>query len=111
MQHQYERGQGLVEYALILVMVAIVVISILGLLGPSVGNIFSDLTDVLAEPPTFAELGAAVTGCVTHNGARNALMSKVSNEDVAGFRQGLADHASQIDAGCYTQLSVMAARM
>jgi pilus assembly protein Flp/PilA len=38
-----ERGQGLVEYALILVMVAIVVIVILALLGPAVGNIFSNL--------------------------------------------------------------------
>jgi pilus assembly protein Flp/PilA len=38
-----ERGQGLVEYALILVLVAIVVIVILALLGPAVGQIFSNL--------------------------------------------------------------------
>jgi pilus assembly protein Flp/PilA len=36
-------GQGLVEYALILVMVAIVVIVILALLGPAIGNVFSNL--------------------------------------------------------------------
>ncbi len=36
-----EEGQGLVEYALILVLVAIVVIAILLLLGPVVGNVFS----------------------------------------------------------------------
>ncbi len=36
-----EEGQGLVEYALILVLVAIVVIAILVLLGPIVGNVFS----------------------------------------------------------------------
>jgi pilus assembly protein Flp/PilA len=36
-----EKGQGLVEYALILVLVAIVVIAILLLLGPTVGNVFS----------------------------------------------------------------------
>jgi pilus assembly protein Flp/PilA len=36
-----EKGQGLVEYALILVLVAIVVIAILLLLGPAVGNVFS----------------------------------------------------------------------
>ncbi|MBI5876520.1 MAG: Flp family type IVb pilin [Chloroflexi bacterium] len=35
------RGQGLVEYALILVLVAVVVIAILTLLGPAVGNVFS----------------------------------------------------------------------
>ncbi len=33
-----EKGQGLVEYALILVLVAIVVIVILALLGPAIGN-------------------------------------------------------------------------
>jgi pilus assembly protein Flp/PilA len=38
-----EKGQGLVEYALILVFVAVVVIIILALLGPAVGNIFSNL--------------------------------------------------------------------
>jgi pilus assembly protein Flp/PilA len=39
-----ERGQGLVEYALILVLVAVVVIVILALLGPAIGNIFSNIT-------------------------------------------------------------------
>lgn len=38
-----EEGQGLVEYALILVMVAIVVIVALALVGPSVGNMFSNV--------------------------------------------------------------------
>ena len=40
---QMEGGQGLVEYALILVMVAIVVIISLALLGPGVGNMFSTI--------------------------------------------------------------------
>lgn len=38
-----EKGQGLVEYALILVLVAIVVIAALTLLGPLVADIFSDI--------------------------------------------------------------------
>jgi pilus assembly protein Flp/PilA len=42
-----EEGQGLVEYALILVLVAIVVIAILLLLGPVVGNVFSNLVSNL----------------------------------------------------------------
>ena len=42
-----EEGQGLVEYALILVLVAIVVIAILMLVGPQVANIFSQLTNGL----------------------------------------------------------------
>lgn len=39
-----ERGQGLVEYALILVLVAVVVIAILLVLGPVIGNAFSTIT-------------------------------------------------------------------
>ena len=42
-----EEGQGLVEYALILVLVAVVVIVILTLLGPAIGNIFSNIINGL----------------------------------------------------------------
>jgi pilus assembly protein Flp/PilA len=42
-----EKGQGLVEYALILVLVAIVVIAILMLLGPIIGNVFSNIVNAL----------------------------------------------------------------
>jgi pilus assembly protein Flp/PilA len=38
-----EKGQGLVEYALILVLVAVVVIVVLSLLGPAIGNVFSTI--------------------------------------------------------------------
>ncbi len=41
------KGQGLVEYALILVLVAIAVILILQLLGPAIGNIFSNIVTAL----------------------------------------------------------------
>jgi len=37
------KGQGLVEYALILVLVAVVVIAVLLLLGPQIGNVFSTI--------------------------------------------------------------------
>ena len=40
-----EEGQGLVEYALILVLVAVVVIDILVLLGPVIGNVFSEIIE------------------------------------------------------------------
>ncbi len=38
-----EAGQGLVEYALILVFVVLVVIVLLVLLGPAVGNMYSNI--------------------------------------------------------------------
>jgi len=43
-----EEGQGLVEYALILVLIAIVVIVVLGLLGTQVSNIFSQIRSGLS---------------------------------------------------------------
>ena len=44
-----EKGQGLVEYALILVLVAIVVIAILLILGPVVGNVFSNIVYIMTH--------------------------------------------------------------
>ncbi len=38
-----ELGQGLIEYALIIFLVAIVVIAILLLLGPQIGAVFSQI--------------------------------------------------------------------
>jgi pilus assembly protein Flp/PilA len=43
-----EKGQGLVEYALILVLVAIVVIAALMILGPIIGNTFSTINHSLS---------------------------------------------------------------
>ncbi len=39
----FRKGQGLVEYALILVLIAIVVIAVLALMGPQIGQIFSNI--------------------------------------------------------------------
>ena len=44
-----ERGQGMVEYALILVMIAIVVIVILQVVGSQVNNVFSNVSNGLAQ--------------------------------------------------------------
>jgi len=40
-------GQGLVEYALIMMLVAIVVVAVLSLVGPAVGNMFSTVMSSL----------------------------------------------------------------
>ena len=39
-----QRGQGLLEYALIITLVAIIVLVILALLGPAIGSLFSNTT-------------------------------------------------------------------
>ncbi len=41
------RGQGLVEYALIIALVAVVVIGTLILLGPQMQSIFQNITTIL----------------------------------------------------------------
>lgn len=45
--HRNTAGQGLVEYALILVLVALVVLVILALLGSTIGNVFSNIITLL----------------------------------------------------------------
>ncbi|HUY77305.1 MAG TPA: Flp family type IVb pilin, partial [Ktedonobacterales bacterium] len=42
--HRFERGQTLVEYALIIALVAIVVIAALVLLGPTIADTFNNIT-------------------------------------------------------------------
>lgn len=42
-----EKGQGLVEYAIIIALVAIVVIAVMRLLGPKIGNTFSTINSSL----------------------------------------------------------------
>ena len=45
-----EKGQTLVEYALLLVLIAIVVIAMLGSLGKTTNNVFSMINSSLAAP-------------------------------------------------------------
>jgi pilus assembly protein Flp/PilA len=44
---QDEEGQGMVEYALILVLIAVVVIVILQIVGKQVNNVFSNISSGL----------------------------------------------------------------
>jgi len=39
------KGQGMVEYGLILMLIAIIVIIVLALLGPAIGNMFSEVVN------------------------------------------------------------------
>jgi len=42
-----EKGQGLVEYAIILALIAIVVIAVMTILGKKVNNTFSQISNAL----------------------------------------------------------------
>jgi pilus assembly protein Flp/PilA len=46
-QRHLEKAQGLVEYAMILVLVAVVVIAVLQIIGPTIGNVFSEIIEDL----------------------------------------------------------------
>jgi pilus assembly protein Flp/PilA len=50
-----EEGQGLVEYALILVLVAVVVIAILLVLGPAVQNVYCEVAEALQPGSCVAQ--------------------------------------------------------
>jgi pilus assembly protein Flp/PilA len=44
----HERGQGLVEYALLIVLIAIIAIVTFFVLGPAIGNAFSRINSQLS---------------------------------------------------------------
>jgi pilus assembly protein Flp/PilA len=44
-----EEGQGLVEYALILVFVAVVIILLLTILGPGIRNVYQNIINAMQE--------------------------------------------------------------
>ncbi|MFP4344483.1 MAG: hypothetical protein ACLFU8_07315 [Anaerolineales bacterium] len=57
-----QKGQGLVEYALILVLVAVVVLVVLALLGDQVNMIFARITLELQYPGEFGGDPVSVSG-------------------------------------------------
>ncbi len=82
-----ERGQGLIEYALILVLVAVVVIAILGLLGPSLAAIMGDISCMVSHGnrlPQYREVGYTYDVKMLWVERRNELVGTRSLVDVSG---------------------------
>jgi pilus assembly protein Flp/PilA len=44
-----EHGQGMVEYAFLLLLIALIVIAVLLIFGPAIGNVFSNLNNSLSS--------------------------------------------------------------
>lgn len=44
-----EEGQGLVEYALIILFIAIVVVAVLIIFGPAIGDLYSSIVGMFPE--------------------------------------------------------------
>jgi pilus assembly protein Flp/PilA len=45
--HPEKDGQGIIEYALIMIFVAVVVIIIMVFIGPSMGNVYSNIISAI----------------------------------------------------------------
>lgn len=79
-----QKGQGLVEYALILTLVAIVVIAAAMMLGPQIGNIFSNVNSSLSTISSSSSGGAASSTAVpTEDPACAALAAAKDNTNTA----------------------------
>jgi pilus assembly protein Flp/PilA len=79
-----EEGQGLVEYALILVLVAIVVIAVLLLLGPAINQAFCRVANTL-KPGTcgvIQSIGVSKTTGATTNLTITVVVSEAANVTV-----------------------------
>jgi pilus assembly protein Flp/PilA len=55
-------GQGLVEYAIILALVAIVVIAVVTVLGPTIGNTFTSINNSLDSGGLLGGGGGQISG-------------------------------------------------
>jgi len=80
------KGQGLVEYALILVMVSVVVMAVLTLLGPQVGNVFSTVIAGLggttnSAPAAAPGGGATITSAQFHLRGGNNVVLRVETSE------------------------------
>jgi pilus assembly protein Flp/PilA len=82
---QLEKGQGLVEYALILVLVAVVVIAVLSLMGPSIGNIFSTVQTALIRDQYCQEEVGLTTWYVRRNDGYGYYSYQYSSYTDPGF--------------------------
>ena len=71
-QRNHEKGQGLVEYALILVLLAFIVLAAMRLLAPIIGDVFSQISSPLSgeaggPPPVLATATPTWTTCASEN--------------------------------------------
>jgi pilus assembly protein Flp/PilA len=68
-----QEGQGLVEYALILVLVAIVVIATLMVLGPKIGNVFTAINNSLSAASLGGSGGVTQYNSINYPIEQNAI--------------------------------------
>lgn len=72
------RGQGLVEYALLLVLVAIVVLTVLALMGPRVQSIFCQITGSLGQTISHDLCDVVTITQATYSAGNQTLLLKAT---------------------------------
>lgn len=87
---QREEGQGLVEYALLLVLVAIVIIAVLTLLGSQVMVVFAKITAGLnGQVITGQGIEAVITGHDSNiKSGTGGCQGTISNVSIVGLEDG-----------------------
>mgnify|MGYP006289913313 CR=1 FL=1 len=75
-----ETGQGLVEYALIIVLVAVVAIVALGALGPETGEVFSKIASTLNFSGPLVSVSAERSG---HDNGNSVVVSVAVSESTS----------------------------
>jgi len=96
-----DRGQGLVEYALILVLVAIVVIAILLMLGPVVGSVFSNVVQHLG----FMDSGVIANVDAVRQNA-NTVQVNVTVTTPTDVTARIGSNPPKTEAGCSGTCSI-----
>jgi pilus assembly protein Flp/PilA len=103
-----EKGQGLVEYALILVLVAIVVIAILLLLGPTVGNVFSEIVEtILVGRGVITSVSTERTGGGTSNDVEVTITVSVNTSVTVSDSQNAATVTASCPGNCAVTLTAV----
>lgn len=90
------QGQGLSEYALVLSLVAIVVIAVLALLGPQVGNVFGRVNYALGyrAPSPLISLTASRTGMEGNDVTTTLNVSVAANVTLTDSQSGQSQSVS-----------------
>ena len=100
-----QRGQGIVEYALILVLVAVVVIAVLLTLGPTIGGVFSDVVEKLGYDTSGVIASAAAQPRNTANTVRIAVTVTTDTDVTATIGGGSATESCVASTPCTITLN------
>ena len=100
-----EDGQGLVEYALILTLASLVVIIVLAILGPSIGNVFSNVVDRLENLVEVETDAVAITRSDYDPGAQMLHLHATSDGSTApGVTMTASPGGVMMDMGTHYHL-------